>query len=88
MENPILDILCCPITRRPLKLLPADELRKLNLVIEKGQIRNQSNEIINSPLLEGLVTLDGEIVYPIRDGIPVLLADECINWSLHQDSAI
>jgi uncharacterized protein YbaR (Trm112 family) len=31
------------------------------------------------------VTTDGDLVYPVRDGIPVLLEEECIHWAAFND---
>lgn len=84
----MLEILCCPITRRALQRLSSDELRRLNTAIDTGEVRNQANATVDSALTDGLVTIDGELVYPVRDGIPVLLADECINWSVYRDSVV
>ena len=84
----MLEILCCPITRRALQRLSSDELRRLNAAIDTGEVRNQANATVDSALTDGLVTIDGELVYPVRDGIPVLLADECINWSVYRDSVV
>jgi uncharacterized protein YbaR (Trm112 family) len=85
MREHLLDILCCPITRRALKGMPADELERLNVAIGNGELRNQGSQTVTGPLAEALITLDGELVYPVRDGIPLLLADECINWSAYRD---
>ena len=88
MEEHLLDILCCPITRRPLKRLSADELERLNAAIASGGVRNQANSIVSEALTDALVTTDSELVYPVRGGIPVLLADECIDWSAFRDLAV
>jgi uncharacterized protein YbaR (Trm112 family) len=32
-----------------------------------------------------LVTTDGDLVYPLRNGIPVLLEEECIHWAAFND---
>ena len=88
MHNDMLEILCCPITRRSLKRMPADELKRLNTAIRDSEVRNQANQSLESELAEALITLDNELVYPVVDGIPVLLADECINWSVYRDSVM
>jgi uncharacterized protein YbaR (Trm112 family) len=33
---------------------------------------------VKEPLSDGLVRQDGKVLYPVRDGIPVMLADEGI----------
>ncbi len=87
MEEHLIDILCCPITRRALKRLSTDELQRVNAAIATGDVRNQANIVISESLTEALVTTDGELIYPVRDGIPILLADECIDWSAFRDLA-
>ena len=67
--------------------MPASDLAKLNQVIASGEVRNQASQNVRTPLPEALITVDGDLVYPLRDGIPVLLADECINWSNYRDLA-
>jgi uncharacterized protein YbaR (Trm112 family) len=50
ISNDLLEILCCPITKQPLRQSDANTL----------------------------VTADGKTAYPIRGGIPVLLAEEAV----------
>ncbi len=80
MDKRLLDIICCPTTKLPLSLLPAEQLDRLNAAIRAGQIKNQL-ELLSVELQQGLLTRDGHRVYPIRDGIPILLEEECIDWS-------
>lgn len=81
MDKKLLDIICCPVTRLPLELLGSDRLSQLNTAISSGQVRNSASEAVSETLSEALITRDGHYVYPVRDGIPVLLEEESIDWN-------
>ena len=61
---------------------PVDMLEEIqNLVEDKlmnSSLKNVAGEAITERLTEALVTPDGSRVYAVREGIPVLLADEAI----------
>jgi uncharacterized protein YbaR (Trm112 family) len=80
MDKRLLDIICCPVTKLPLQLLGSQQLATLNAAISAGQVRNHIAEPLPAALSEALVTRNGRLVYPIRDGIPVLLEEESIDW--------
>jgi uncharacterized protein YbaR (Trm112 family) len=79
MDKRLLDIICCPATRLPLEVMDAERLSCLNAAISAGAIKNHRDQRISDTLGEALVTRDGRLAYPVRDGIPILLEDECID---------
>lgn len=60
-------------------MLKKDKLASVNAAIEAGELVNHDGARILKPLHEALVTDDGKRVYPVDDGIPVLLEDESIS---------
>jgi uncharacterized protein YbaR (Trm112 family) len=80
MDKRLLDIVCCPVTQLPLQLLDTERLARLNVAISAGELRNRGSEPLPETLSEALVTRDGRLVYPVRDGIPILLEEESIDW--------
>ena len=85
MDKKLLDIVCCPLTKLPLQLLDSERLARLNAAIRAGGVKNQADGDLSDELMEALVTRDGRLVYPIRDGIPVLMEEESIDWNqLHE----
>lgn len=81
MDKKLLDIICCPLTKLPLQLLDSERLARLNAAIRSGENTDHSPGDSGEELTEALVTRDGRLVYPIRNGIPVLLEEESIDWN-------
>lgn len=74
----LLDILACPETKQPLRLADEALLSRLNSAISVGSLENRAGIIVRAPLGAGLLRQDGELLYPIRDDIPIMLLDEAI----------
>lgn len=76
IDEELLSILACPATHQSLAHADAALLGRLNASIARAQLTNVGGARVSEVLEAGLVREDGRIVYPIRDGIPVLLVDE------------
>ena len=85
MDSRLLEILCCPITRRPLARLDDSTLTRINAAIADGKVRNHGGAPVNKLLDAALVTPEGDLVYPVREDVPVLLEEECIHWAAFKD---
>jgi len=78
VDKRLLDILCDPVSKTPLRLLSAAELDALNHAVQAGSLDTVRGDKVANPLSAGLITVDGKVVYRIEDDIPVMLPDEGI----------
>ena len=78
VDPDLLEILVCPENRQPVKLAAPEVLEKLRREIESGSLRNRGGNKVEKPILEGLIREDGKVLYPVDDGIPVMLIEESI----------
>jgi len=74
-DRQLLDILCCPATHLPLKLMPEAMLERLNAGIDAGTLRHRDESPVTDRLEQALITEDQRLAYPIRDDIPLLLEE-------------
>jgi len=86
IDRKLLDILCCPVTGVPLKLLRKDQLSALNTLIAAGKARYFNDDVVTTPLQEALITENGERIYRVDDGIPIMLEDRAIPGRILQTS--
>lgn len=73
LDKNLLDILVCPVSGSAVELLPGEQLDALNEQIRSGAARYTDGTAVDGPLQAALVTVDGATVYPVNDGIPVML---------------
>jgi len=78
IDKDFLQMLACPETRQALDEASRDLLAKVNARIASGELKTKGGTVVKDPLESALVRRDGKILYPIRDRIFVLLADEGI----------
>ncbi len=79
MDKRLLDILHCPVTHKRLGMAKPAVLQAVNAAIAAGKLCNRDGQALNGPLAEALLTDDGKILYPVADGIPVLLEGESVH---------
>jgi uncharacterized protein YbaR (Trm112 family) len=78
MDKRLLDILCCPVTKSPLRFLVESELDALNRAILADGVLARNGTRVATAIASGLITRDGLSIYRLDDDIPVMLADEAI----------
>jgi uncharacterized protein len=79
LDKETVEILACPVTHQSLQLADAAIISRINRAIETGKLQDQLGRPVKQPITEGLVREDGKVLYPVREGIPVMLADEGIS---------
>jgi len=78
MDKRLLDILCCPVSKTPVRPLGKHELDVLNSAIGAGSVDTVAHASVRHPVTEGLITTDLKVIYRVDDGIPVMLPEEGI----------
>ena len=78
IDQELLEILVCPETKEPVHLADAALIERVNARIAAGQLTNRGGAKLEKAIDGGLVRADGAYLYPIDDGIPIMLIDEAI----------
>ncbi len=78
IDESTLKLLQCPNDGSALSLGGEELVARLNAAVDEGRLRNLGGDAVEQPLDGVLVRESGDLVYPIIDRVPVLLADEAI----------
>jgi uncharacterized protein len=70
----LLEILRCPETMQRLAPAPPALLERLRC----EPLRDRSGNLVKLPIEAGLLREDGAILYPVAEGIPMLIVEESI----------
>lgn len=75
MDKRLLDIMVCPVSGAALAPADADTLARVNTAIEAGEAFHADGSVVTTALHQGLLTVDGATLYPVNDGIPMMMPD-------------
>jgi uncharacterized protein YbaR (Trm112 family) len=78
IDKDLLAILCCPETKQPVTLADSVLIDRLNSEVSGGGLKNKGKKPVSDIMDGGLIRADQAILYPIREGIPVMLIEEGI----------
>jgi uncharacterized protein len=78
IDADLLAILCCPETKQKVSLADDALIEAVNAASSRGQLKNKGNRPVSGPIDGGLIREDREVLYPIRENIPVMLIEEGI----------
>lgn len=85
LSQELLDILCCPETHQGLELMSEHTVEKLNQLQSAGKLLHRNGKLVEYPITGGLLREDGNFIYPIREGFPVMLVEEAIPKEMLED---
>jgi len=83
--DPLLDILCCPVSHQPLRPLEKSRLKKLAERVAAGNVQYVDHAPVEEKPRAALITRDDKVIYLITEGIPVLLPERGIGTAQFTD---
>ncbi len=79
IDPKLLAMLRCPIAGSELQLAENSLIQRLQTAIERGEARDRLEQKVSEGIEGGLVDPGHTWLYPIRGGIPSLVAEEAID---------
>jgi uncharacterized protein YbaR (Trm112 family) len=78
IDPELVAILVCPESKQSVAPASDAQLAAVNAAIRAGSARNRAGARVEKELTEALVRQDGRVLYPVEEGIPVMLVEESI----------
>ena len=78
MDKELLELLRSPDDRSPVHLAERSLVDEVNRAIAEGRVRNRMGDLVEQPIEGGLVSESGEVLFPIVEGLPMMVVDEAI----------
>jgi uncharacterized protein YbaR (Trm112 family) len=82
ISDELLALLRCPETHQPLTTAPSELVAQLEAERLAGRLHDRAGQLVAEPVEGGLLRADGTLFFPIRGGIPVLIAAEAVTIPL------
>lgn len=78
IDQQLLEILRCPHDHSSLREADATLVDRLNHAVDAKALVNMCGQTVSKKMDSALIRAAEDLVYPVIDGIPVLLPDEAI----------
>ena len=83
VDQGFLSLLRCPRTGAELRIAEPEELAAINESLGKGELENAAGHKPERAIEGALVSACGRWLYPVLEGIPVLLVEEAFKLGKH-----
>jgi uncharacterized protein YbaR (Trm112 family) len=79
MDPNLLNIICCPVTREKLTAATPKQIALINAEIANSMLKKLDGSLAEKPQSKALINVTKTLLYPIEEGIPILLESEAID---------
>ncbi|GAA5509302.1 hypothetical protein [Novipirellula caenicola] len=78
IDQNLLAMLRCVLSGESLQPAEPAFVEKINELIKRGELRDRQDQRIQEGIETGLICESGGLMYPVRDGIVCMVAEEAI----------